>query len=810
MIRTSFTFLLFALSFYSFAQPSEKGRIVGTLVDSITRNPLPAATISVFSPVSGQMLTQSSTDSNGKINLDLAYGNYELAVNFLGYSTKILDNVNLQGEVLDLGLIPLSLSSNVIGEILVEGEQPVIENKIDRLVYHAERDVTSFGGNATDVLRKVPLISVDVDGNVSLRGDQQVKILINGKASGAMSNQVGEALKMIPADQISSVEVITSPSAKYDGEGTSGIINIITKKKLTTGVNGSLTAGIGTRQNSTNLNLNSRTGKLGIVANAGANWMWPQVTESSFVQEDLQGNTLFSQLAENNTTRTGGRGTIGVDYDWNPKNLFNTTFNYNQFDMNFDGSSTAFLANNTELKSETVQKVGTDGFDWSAGYTRKFDNEKQELHLAAQFSRSNSNTDYSTNYLELASNNELGINVGQNDEFTLLADFTQPLHETAILEMGAKVILRDIKSEVELRDYNSGNLQVNPLRSYLFNYEQDVVAAYTSLNMNLSKSVQLIAGLRAEQTLITGTAAGENASVDNKYLSVLPNAIISKTIGRMSSLKFSYNQRIQRPSMFYLNPFRNTSDPINQSQGNPNLKPEKAHNFEVAYSTFHKGLVFSSSLYYRLTNEVIEGFFTNIPNPDGGDQTIVLQTFDNIGVQKSLGTNLFASYSPIKPLKLSSNVNLYSYEVNPSGSIDDQLSATSGKTYLMYRVFGNATYTISPGFLAETSIILNAPRRTFQGTSPHFSMWSLGLKKEIFNKNANIGITVLDPFTEIKTFDTKVYTAHYVQRSSFAVPFRSYGVNFSWNFGKLNMKDAPRKDRGIVNDDQKAVEPQNN
>src|SRR5690606_26835996 len=185
----------------------------------------------------------------------------------------------------------------------------------------------------------------------------------------------------------------------------------------------------------------------------------------------------------------------------------------------------------------------------------------------------------------------------------------------------------------------------------------------------------------------------------------------------------------------------------------------------LAYSTFHNGLVLSTSLYYRITDDIIESIFTNIPNDQGGNQPIVLQTFDNIGTQKSVGTNIFASYSPLRNLKLSSNVNLYSYEVQPSSRIDDNLSTKSGKTYLMYRVFANASYTILPGFIAETFAILNAPRRTFQGTSPHFSMWSLGVKKEILNKQATIGITILDPFKEVKTFDTEVYTANYTQRS---------------------------------------------
>ncbi len=812
MKKLLLVFSLVTVTTIALAFQTQSPQIKGVVVDGVSKQPIAAATIGAFLEGTSTAVRESASAANGEFQItNLTTGKYDLLIQFLGYETAILNGISVQTTLVNLDTIRLNPISTQIGEVVVTGQKPLIENKIDRLVYNAEQDVTSIGGNAADVLRKVPMISVDVDGNVSLRGDSQVKILINGKPSGAMNNQVGEALKMIPADQISSVEVITSPSAKYDGEGASGIINIITKKKLTTGVNGSLTAGIGTRQNSTNLNLNSRTGRLGVVANAGANWMWPQITETSFIQEDLSGNTLLSQLAENRTTRTGGRGTLGVDYDWNPKNLFNTTFNFNKFDMNYDGSSNTFLPMaNAPMKSETVQKTGMDGFDWSAGYTYKFDREKQELSLASQFSRSNSNTDYSTLYLQQAQQDEWGTNSGINDELTFMADYSHPLSKAATLEIGGKAILRDIESDVAIRQLQGGQQILNQQRSYLFQYDQDVISAYGSLNWMLNPTWQLMGGLRAEQTIIKGSTPAQQINFENDYLSLLPNVVLSKTIGRMSSIKWSYNQRIQRPSMFYLNPFRNTSDPINQSQGNPSLSPETAHNFEMAYSTFHKGLVLSTSLYYRITDDIIESIFTNIPNDQGGNQPIVLQTFDNIGTQKSVGTNIFASYSPLRNLKLSSNVNLYSYEVQPSSRIDDNLSTKSGKTYLMYRVFANASYTILPGFIAETFAIVNAPRRTFQGTSPHFSMWSLGVKKEILNKQATIGITILDPFKEVKTFDTEVYTANYTQRSSFAVPFRSFGLNFSWNFGKLNMKDAPRKDRGIKNDDQKVEENNQN
>lgn len=803
-----FSTLVLLFSFQAIAQTVEKGSISGVVIDSASNKPVDYATITLLEAGQTKTINGALTDDKGRFTVkDVPYGNYHILVNFIGYQQKEIKAISLKSATLNVGSVALAQSTTNLSAVEITAEKPLIENKIDRLVFNAEKDVTAMGGNATDVLRKVPLLSVDMDGNVSLRGDQNVKILINGRPSGSMSNSVGDALKMIPADQISNVEVITSPSAKYDGEGTSGIINIITKKKTVAGMNGSLAAGIGTRQNNTNANVNIRQGKLGIVANVGANWMWPQVTRNTFSQTDLNGQRLLFQDGENNTTRGGGRGSLGLDYDFDKNNLFTTTLTVNKFDMDFDGTSTSIFKNQAVLSSNKVQNTGFNGVDWSASYTHKFNKEKQELTFAGQFSRNENNTDYTTLYTNGDRIDEYGLNKGLNDELTFQVDYVQPIKKSATLEFGAKTILRDINSNSVLQEIKDGAYVTNPDRSYDYIYNQDVMAAYGSLNIQLSKNYQFMAGLRAEHTLINGESAGTIQAFENDYLNVLPNAVISRKLGRMSSLKLSYNQRIQRPSLFYLNPFRNTSDPVNQSQGNPALKPELAHNFEFAYATFYKGMVLSTSVYYRLTNDVIESLFTNLDNPDGSGQPIVLQTFDNIGRNESLGMNIFASISPIKPLTLRSNLSLFTYSIKADRA-NDNLSTQTDQTFLMYRAFVNASYVIKPGFTAETFFILNAPKRTFQGTSPSFNMWSLGLKKEVFNKKASIGLNILDPFNETKNFKSEVFTPNYVQKSNFAVPFRSFGLSFSWNFGKMNFKDAPRKERGIKNDDQKKEEAQ--
>ena len=322
---------------------------------------------------------------------DVPNGKYELHISFIGYATRVVSGVELTLEKpdVDLGDVFMASENITLSAVEVTEERALIENRIDKIVFNAEQDVTSIGGDATDVLRKTPLLTVDFDGNVSLRGSQNIQILINGRPSTLFAQNPGEALQSIPADQIKSVEVITTPSAKYDGEGTAGIINIITKKKSVEGFTGSVNSSIGTRLNRGSLNLSVASGRFGLNANASSWASWPRDGFSDFYREDRQNDTLriLNQDAENRGNNYGPRGSIGAFYDINAYNSLSSSLTFGGFGSNNESTTDATyeipLAGLLQEYTRFNDSKGLRGsFDWTTDYRRTFKKEEQELVFA--------------------------------------------------------------------------------------------------------------------------------------------------------------------------------------------------------------------------------------------------------------------------------------------------------------------------------------------------------------------------------------------------------------------------------------------
>ncbi|WP_082893390.1 TonB-dependent receptor [Rufibacter ruber] len=371
------------------------GKVTGTVTDSVSNKPVEFATISLISTATGKPVDGTVTDERGRFTLNkVDNGTYTLSVSFIGYETytKPAFTVSEKEQEVELGRIVLRPVNNKLQEVTVVGEKPLVEDKVDRMVYNAEQDITNIGGNASDVLKKVPSLTVDLDGNVQLRGSSNVRVLINNKPSSIMANSVADALRQIPSDMIKSVEVITSPSAKYDAEGTAGIINIITKKNTLYGVNGSVSTSVGNRNANGNANVNVRRGKIGFNANLGTHQSYNNKNESEL--ERIVGLTaedeFSSKLEQSGVSRRRGGGIfgqLGFDADLDSSNSINAGVNIYRGAFRSRGTQNSLTDYNNgleEIASALRSKNENLSLDLNMGYTHIF-KPQQELAVLGQW-----------------------------------------------------------------------------------------------------------------------------------------------------------------------------------------------------------------------------------------------------------------------------------------------------------------------------------------------------------------------------------------------------------------------------------------
>jgi outer membrane receptor protein involved in Fe transport len=813
------------------------GKISGTLIDSVTKKPLDYASVGLYRSGGKSPITGVITDEKGNFKLDNVHpGSYKLSISFIGYPTRVIDPVVTTDSKPDKNLGPVTISPGAksLKEVVVTGQAPLIENHIDKIVYNAEKDLTAAGGNATDVLQKVPLVALDINGNVSIRGDQNVRVLINGKPSGAMSASLSDVLKTIPADQIKSIEVITSPSAKYDAEGSAGIINIITKQKNISGISGSVSGGVGTRQNNGNVNLNYNKNRFSFSANLGGNYTWPQTSITNFDQvvttPAVAATATSPAIAAsklhnfNNSTSTikrfGSIGSITAGYEFNKYNSISSTLRINEGGFNNNGSGN-YNEDNVNNNAQNIAYTGNTfshnhfgGFDYSLDYTHKFHKEGEELDISGQWSHSVVNTDY-TNRFTAVNPSQNGTNDGTNNEYTFQVDYTLPISKILKFEAGGKTIQRRINSNYDIFDTNDqgGDVIRDSLNSNLYDYHQNVYAGYGVLTFTLPKNYSILVGSRVEYTAITGDPQDpfqlEGSSTfqnlqpfSDNYTTFIPSLTIQKMFGTTNTVKLSFSKRIQRPSLTFLNPFINRSNVQNQTVGNPDLGPETTSTVELNYNTFIKSSVLNFSVYYKHTNNLIEGLANPISEVINRD-TIhgTRTTYTNIGQNNSIGASFFGSVNPFKMLTIRTSINVFTYNPDPSGIFAGQSSATG--TYFQYSAFLSGSLTFKSGIIAEVFGFDNSPRRTIQGTNPAFGIYALGIRKQFDNKRASIGFNTVDPFSKYKDFNQNIRSSTFVQTSSTAFPFRSFGLTFSYSFGKVSFSNPQEKKKGVNNDDQK-------
>lgn len=784
------------------------GKITGTITDSLSGQPLEYATISLFTVKDNKVVNGTTTDAKGQFQISgIPEGSYKISMYFIGYKRAERKPVLISNPkpVVDMGDMKLSPTETTLEGVTITGGKAIIENKIDRMVYNADKDITSQSGVAADVLKKVPQVSVDIDGNVELQGNSSIRFLINGKPSALFGSNIADVLQSIPASQIQSIDIITSPGAKYDAEGTGGIINIILKKTTAHGINGNVSLSGGTRLENGAFNLNARKGNFGANAYVSGNAQLLSTTLTRMLRVSQQDSVTFArllQLSESDFTRNGIQSGLGFDWDINKKSNLSGTVSYDFFGMSNAGAANRqTLLQNTEGTTlsdvndvvNSSSKYHQYSIDWSLAYRKKFNKEDQELEVLLNSSNGNIYSSYDQTQKELEgdviSNSSYGKNPGIENETSLEINYVQPFGEKLKFETGFKTELDRIRSTSEVYSLNTSN------GSYFYNsdlsstddYHRMINAGYVSATFKILRQLDVKTGMRYEYT--SGTADFSNAGnvTLKSYNTFVPSMVISHTFKDNKVLKISYSHRIERPDYRDLNPFINASDPKNISTGNPNLRPEIGDKIELGFSqSYNNGASVNVTMFYRGNRDDIQGYTTYYPEyrvRDSVYSNVAVSTRENIGSEDNYGLNLFATAPVTQKLNLRSNISFYQRYIVTG------LPAGGNKQGFNYRLNLNATYQLSSTLIIEALGNFNSPRVNAQGTMPSFTAYNLAFRKQLFNKKGSLAVTATNFLNKYVNQKTELTGANFSTTSNRQLPYRSFGFNFTYRFGRMDFKD---------------------
>lgn len=792
--------------------PKGTAKIIGSVVDSTQSGETQAkavefASIALLNKTTGKTVDGTVADEKGKFALTkLVAGDYQVLISFVGFRNRTIPNLTLaNGQTLDLGIIKLAANTKTLEEVTVVGQAALIEEKVDRLVYNADKDITAKGGDATDILRKVPMLTVDLDGNVSLRGSQNIRVLINNKPSTIVASSVADALKQIPADQIKTVEVITSPSAKYDAEGSGGIINIITKKNSLQGLNLNIDSGVGNRGSLLSLNGNYRKGKAGFTLGGFGRAMYNTVTKTNLDQtSQVDGvTTLTRQSGDGHSSGLFGQYNLGFDYDLAKNQSLTAGVRYGVRNMLSQQDLVTQLFTNSTLNSTTNRNVDAKNLsgtvDANIDYLHTF-KPQQEWSISTLYSRNDLTNNFDANLFngtgEL-SGRQRNLNKNVNQEFTLQTDYQTPIKKNQLLEFGGKAIFREVNSDYRyLLAGPSGNFttEANNTLGEL-TYHQNIAAGYSSYTYTTKSRYTVKGGLRYEHTFIdASTREGGNLGVGD-YGVLVPSVNASKTF-KGTTLKLGFNRRIQRPGLQQLNPNFNAANPQNITIGNPRLRPELTNNLELGVSKTIGKTFINATFFGRTTNNAI----TQVSQPSDSIPGAIVTTYQNIGRQHTYGTNLFANVAATSKINIGIFLNaFYSSLTGQAMGLDKaSVTLTNSGMNIGGGTFMNATF--KNGWGAQAFGFLQGSQVQLQGRQGGFGFYTVGVKKEFANKKASLGLAAENFLNSRFNIHTVLNSPLFSQVNDVYLYNRGIRLTFSLKIGKMSM-DAPRKKAKSVNND---------
>ena len=762
-------------------------KITGQVLDKDTNQALEYATVVVKEETTGK-ITGGITTEKGQFSIKAKKGIYEISIEFLGFEPVVFKNKTINSNV-NLGVISLITDANNLDAVEIIAEKSTVEIRLDKKIYNVGKDMTVKGGNAADVLANVPSVTVDIEGAVSLRGNENVRILINGKPSTFASG--ADALKQLPADAIQKVEVITSPSARYDAEGTAGILNIVLRKGKALGFNGSFTLNTGIPTNfGLSTNLNYRTKKVNYFTTIGYNY------------SDAPGNAYFENEYLQNPT--SGRFQIeNRTYDRERKN-FNSRFGLEYFLSDNASLTGSVLFRDSDRSTDTGIRMSTEDNNYSQEAYKKRNELEDEtdkqvefnLNFTQKFKTSGHKLTFDFKY-EDSKDDELATITGRqtipaiiNDaiektsnledqkRYIFQGDYVLPIGENAQFEAGFRSNINNQETDYVLRREtdpitNPGEFEIDQNVSNIFVYDENIHALYSQYGNKFGKFSALL-GLRMEITSIDVKVEGTALDANKRYTELFPTLNLAYELNEDETLTLGYNRRVRRPRSWFINPFPSRASENNIFQGNPDLDPAYSNGVDLGYLKKWDKLTFNTSVYYNYSTDV----FQFVREADAIDPTITRTTPRNLSSEDRLGLEFSLNYSPFKWWKLNSNFNFFRITSDGKNIIPDSES-NSWSTRLNSRV------KLPAKIDWQTTLNYRGPQDNFQSKRKGIASVNLAFSKDILKDNGTLSLNVSDLFNSRKRISDTYIDGVTNSYSEFQWRERQIRLNFTY---RLNQK----------------------
>ncbi len=777
-----FLFVLLFVSSYFLSQAQIKGLILDE-----NQQPLPGAAVALLAKE--QVIAGTTTNIDGVFELQADQGSYTLQVSYISFLTYT-EQITITQSPITVDPIVLKADNTALEEVTIQADANLTEFKQDKRVYNVAKDLNTAGSNASEILLNIPSVDVDIEGNVSLRGSQNVRILIDGKPSGLVGTDPANALRTIQAAMIERIEVITNPSARYEAQGEAGIINIVLRKEKQKGLNGSFETNLGYPDlYGASAGINYRKGKLNFFTNLGFNYRSSPgggSTEQTFSLNDT--SYAFNSTREQIRARSSGTIRLGADYSLTANQtltgsfLFVPSFGDNEVTLTYDDLDQNGFLTSTQIR-EDIESENRTTIEGDLHYEKSLTGKDHKWTMDFRFQDTDDRESSNITQYTIDLGDEVFQTVSnQEDEQNILfqTDYTRPLGDKKSFETGARMNLRNI-----INDYEVAQLQPNglyePLDSFTnnFNYEENIAALYAIYN-DAFEDITYQIGLRAEYTGIVTEQVKEDIVNPRDYFNLFPSAFLTWKISALGDLQKSYSRRISSPDFRSLLPFFSFSDNRNFYSGNPDLNPEFTDSYEIGYLRYFSGATLYGGFYYRHRTGVTERIRTV-------DETGFTELFPvNLAVQDAYGIELTYDHKLNDWWRVNANTNIYqavnvgSYEGIDYGSRNFSAQGRASSRFSFWKSD------------LQLSFNFRAPRTTGQGRSLGIYSMDVGWSKDVLNKNGTITFNVTDLFNTRKRRSI-VSGDNFTSESEFQWRIRQISLSFSY---RLNQKKKRSRGKG--------------